>query len=145
MLAKKVNIVSDHASSHPRGFQWGLNRYLSLMSSRDAERRGKTSSWDRGSIPNWKPRGCEEAWPDTIVTQDELYLCIVIDFKSKVMLVFNPKVKYSDCWGADITQSVQQRCRAQLHNLECTGKVNQLPLNSNVFFTSTSIYNLMIL
>ena len=61
------------------------------------------------------------------------------------MLVFNPKVKYSDCWGADITQSVQQRCRAQLHNLECTGKVNQLPLNSNVFFTSTSIYNLMIL
>ena len=57
------------------------------------------------------------------------------------MLVFNPKVKYSDCWGADITQSVQQRCRAQLHNLECTGKVNQLPLNSNVFSTSTSIYN----
>ena len=69
-IAKNI-IVSDHASSHPRGFQWGLNRYLSLMSSRDAKRRGKTSSWDRGSTPNWKPRGCEEAWPDTIVTQDE--------------------------------------------------------------------------
>ena len=41
------------------------------MSSRDAERRGKTSSRDRGSTPNWKPRGCEEAWYDTIVTQDE--------------------------------------------------------------------------
>ena len=26
---------------------------------------------DRGSTPNWKPRGCEEAWYDTIVTQDE--------------------------------------------------------------------------
>ena len=62
-------MVSGHASSHPRGFQFGIEP----LSQLDVFPR-RSASWEDIKLryrfkPHWKPLGCEEAWSDTIVSK----------------------------------------------------------------------------
>ena len=60
-------MVSDHASSHPRGFQFGVEplSLLDVFPRRFASREDIKLRYR--FKPHWKPLGCEEAWSDTIV------------------------------------------------------------------------------
>ena len=60
-------MVSDHASSHPRGFQFGIEplSQLDVFPRRSASREDIKLRYR--FKPHWNPLGCEEAWSDTII------------------------------------------------------------------------------
>ena len=60
-------MVSGHASSHPRGFQFGIEplSQLDVFPRRSASREDIKLRYR--FKPHWKPLGCEEAWSDTII------------------------------------------------------------------------------
>ena len=60
-------MVSGHASSHPRGFQFGIEplSQLDVFPRRSASREDIKLRYR--FKPHWNPLGCEEAWSDTIV------------------------------------------------------------------------------
>ena len=59
-------MVSGHASSHPRGFQFGIEplSQLDVFPRRSASREDIKLRYR--FKPHWNPLGCEEAWSDTI-------------------------------------------------------------------------------
>ena len=60
-------MVSGHASSHPRGFQFGIEplSQLDVFPRRSASREDIKLRYR--FKPHWNPLGCEEAWSDTIM------------------------------------------------------------------------------
>ena len=60
-------MVSGHASSHPRGFQFGIEplSQLDVFPRRSASREDIKLRYR--FKPHWNPLGCEEAWSDTIL------------------------------------------------------------------------------
>ena len=62
-----VTMVSYHASSHPRGFQFGVEplSLLDVFPRRFASREDIKLRYR--FKPHWNPLGCEEAWSDTIL------------------------------------------------------------------------------
>ena len=60
-------MVSGHASSHPRGFQFGIEplSQLDVFPRRSASREDIKLRYR--FKPHWNPLGCEEAWSDTII------------------------------------------------------------------------------
>ena len=69
-------MVSGHASSHPRGFQFGIEplSQLDVFPRRSASREDIKLRYR--FKPHWNPLGCEEAWSDTIISPSTITVTI---------------------------------------------------------------------
>ena len=75
-------MVSGHASSHPRGFQFGIEplSQLDVFPRRSASREDIKLRYR--FKPHWNPLGCEEAWSDTILYYTKKHT-IIMGLKKK--------------------------------------------------------------